>query len=326
MPVASYSAPAYDLVMVHGFGSDNGTWPNAFLARLVGTWGAGNVYVIYLNRVEGLWGYHRYVWNTRGLNNAKKTNSWYISGDNEEHSGVIYSGRKYGNPNNGLGMFDDPSKDAGEDSIEDQACYMDEHINILQSSYNLSDHFYIISHSMGGLVSRRYIKEYSGGKVISLVTLGTPHSGSAAVEEFYFKAFSALIGAEDARLDGDPCYFSDVECATSRTKPSAGQFFNDLYGVNDQLGLCSNCGGGIFSIFGTLSYEQCSDQEFPLNATCEYLYNYYGLDDGVNDGTVPGFSALSGDFDQVYNFQGYNHSDLKTEIQAAEKAIELLGL
>jgi triacylglycerol lipase len=36
----------------------------------------------------------------------------------------------------------------------------------------------LVGHSMGGLVARAYLRRYGVGKVIRLVTLGTPHAGS----------------------------------------------------------------------------------------------------------------------------------------------------
>jgi triacylglycerol esterase/lipase EstA (alpha/beta hydrolase family) len=39
-------------------------------------------------------------------------------------------------------------------------------------------HVTLIGHSMGGLISRAYLRRYGGGRVAQLVTIGTPHHGS----------------------------------------------------------------------------------------------------------------------------------------------------
>ena len=36
----------------------------------------------------------------------------------------------------------------------------------------------LVGHSMGGLVSRAYLRRYGSARVAGLVTLGTPHRGS----------------------------------------------------------------------------------------------------------------------------------------------------
>jgi pimeloyl-ACP methyl ester carboxylesterase len=37
----------------------------------------------------------------------------------------------------------------------------------------------LVGHSMGGLVTRAYLRKYAGGPVAALITLGTPHHGTA---------------------------------------------------------------------------------------------------------------------------------------------------
>ena len=37
----------------------------------------------------------------------------------------------------------------------------------------------VVGHSMGGLVARAYLRRYGAGKIASVMTLGTPHHGSA---------------------------------------------------------------------------------------------------------------------------------------------------
>jgi triacylglycerol lipase len=42
-----------------------------------------------------------------------------------------------------------------------------------------SDQIIIVAHSMGGLVARAYIRECGAGHIAKVITLGTPHSGTA---------------------------------------------------------------------------------------------------------------------------------------------------
>jgi triacylglycerol lipase len=42
-----------------------------------------------------------------------------------------------------------------------------------------TDKIIIVAHSMGGLVARAYIREYGSGHIAKVITLGTPHSGTA---------------------------------------------------------------------------------------------------------------------------------------------------
>lgn len=66
-------------------------------------------------------------------------------------------------------------------------------------SYELVDPI-IVAHSMGGLVSRAYVA--SGGQITKLVTLGTPHLGSALANILFIRSDLNTPGPGDMKPDG----------------------------------------------------------------------------------------------------------------------------
>lgn len=72
---------------------------------------------------------------------------------------------------------------AGNDSIEEQARVISRKISVLQKQYGLGKNYYILAHSMGGLVARRLVY-MRPGEVADLVTLGTPHQGTPLAKEY----------------------------------------------------------------------------------------------------------------------------------------------
>ena len=131
MATVAASAKTYDLVLVHGL-TNKHQWSDAFLDKVASIWGSGNVYIIYTNESTRVW--------TRSINGR----TIYFCGEND------FS--------------------AGDDTIYDQATLMRTKITKLNSSYGLSAKFNVIAHSMGGLVSRCYIKRFPN-TVAGLVTL-----------------------------------------------------------------------------------------------------------------------------------------------------------
>ncbi len=67
------------------------------------------------------------------------------------------------------------------------------------TSYGLTDPI-LIAHSMGGLVSRAYVA--NGGQITKLVTLGTPHLGSALANIVFLRADLNTAGPKDMIPDG----------------------------------------------------------------------------------------------------------------------------
>jgi triacylglycerol esterase/lipase EstA (alpha/beta hydrolase family) len=62
---------------------------------------------------------------------------------------------------------------------------IDSYMHIIQRSIdNLcqetgSDKIVLLAHSMGGLAARAYLKKYGSSRIAKLITLGTPHHGTA---------------------------------------------------------------------------------------------------------------------------------------------------
>ena len=152
----------YDLVLVHGLANKH-HWGEAFLDACLGVWGSGNVYAVYLGGSTRVW--QREI-----------------------------SGKK-------LICVGENDSSAGNKSIQWQALYLQQAIEILQKEQGLGAPFDIMAHSMGGLVSRYYIQE-NPGKVAALVTLGTPHHGSPLADSFQWVGL--FIGADEAIADLQP--------------------------------------------------------------------------------------------------------------------------
>ncbi|MFZ5643931.1 MAG: esterase/lipase family protein [Bacillota bacterium] len=146
----------YDLVLVHGL-TNRHRWGHKFLEACTDHWGSGRVFVIYLNRDSGV--------STAAIKSKR----------------ITFAGKN--------------NCSAGCDYISKQAKYMEEKVNILQK-HGLGRHFYIIAHSMGGLVSRFYSYNHPGA-VAGLVTLGTPHHGSPLASTYSWLGRIAL-GAKNA--------------------------------------------------------------------------------------------------------------------------------
>lgn len=68
----------------------------------------------------------------------------------------------------------------------------------------------IVAHSMGGLVSRAYIA--SGGEITKLVTLGTPHLGSALANALFIRADLNTPGPKDMKPNGQ--FITDMKTNT----------------------------------------------------------------------------------------------------------------
>ena len=134
----------YDLVLIHGFNNRH-QWGYEFLNSLAQNWGSGNVYVVYANSSKLVW-------------------SMPVQGKR-----VIMMGAN--------------NHQAGNDSIEKQAWLISEKISILQESHGLGENYYILAHSMGGLVARQLVY-MRPGEVVDLVTLGTPHQGTPLAKEY----------------------------------------------------------------------------------------------------------------------------------------------
>ncbi len=256
------SAKTYDLVLMHGL-TNKHQWSDAFLDKVASIWGSGNVYVIYTNDSTRYW--------TRTINGRVIR----FCGEND------YT--------------------AGDDTIYDQATKMRAKITKLQSSYGLSSQFNIIAHSMGGLVSRCYIKRYSY-TVAGLVTLGTPHKGSPLANVAAWLSF--FIGAEAAANQLKPSYVINT--------------FNPAYPV---VGAPLYSGGKIYTIGGDGDGWDCWGWGGELLLGWNTLTTVYWRD---SDGAVArGDEQISG-ATHVATFWSYDHMELVTKSDVASKAAAYL--
>ena len=255
-------AKTYDLVLLHGL-TNKHQWSDSFLDKVASIWGSGNVYVIYTNDSTRVW--------TRTINGRVI----YFCGENN------YS--------------------AGDDSIYDQATLMRTKITKLNASYGLSAKFNIIAHSMGGLVSRCYIKRYPY-TVAGLVTLGTPHQGSPLANVAAWLAF--FIGAEAAANQLKPSYVKNT--------------FNPAYPVS---GAPLADGGKIYTIAGDGDGWDCWGWGGELQLGWDTLMTVYWRD---SDGAVAsGDEQISG-ATHVAKFWSYDHMELVTKPDVASKAAAYL--
>lgn len=91
-------------------------------------------------------------------------------------------------PNIKIHYFDYKSTKFSNNTLED--------LNNLVKSIKLSkdDEISLVGHSMGGLISRLYLTQYNPENVKSVITLGTPHHGSALGKFLHQTPFSTILG------------------------------------------------------------------------------------------------------------------------------------
>lgn len=256
------SAKTYDLVLIHGL-TNKHQWSDAFLDKVASIWGSGNVYVIYTNDSTRVW--------TRSIGGR----TIYFCGEND------FS--------------------AGDDTIYDQATLMRTKIVKLNQSYGLSTKFNIIAHSMGGLVSRCYIKRFPY-TVAGLVTLGTPHKGSPLADSGQWIAF--FVGATAATQQLRPSYVNNT--------------FNPAYPVS---GAPLADSGKIYTIGGDGDGWDCWGWAGELQVGWDILSTVYWRD---SDGAVArGDEQISG-ATHITTFWSYDHMELVQKADVASTAASYL--
>ncbi len=252
---------AYDLVLVHGL-TNKHQWSDSFLDKCLELYGSGNVYAVYTNESTSV------------------TSRWI-------------NGRQ-------LIRCGDDDYSAGDDSVQTQAQLMATKTSILQQSHGLGSTFKIIAHSMGGLVSRRYVYN-NPYTVAGLVTLGTPHHGSDLA---YMGDF----------LD----FFIGADAAVENLKPSWCEgFFNPGYPAPGPM--ADN--GTLYTIAGDGDGYDCWGWGGELLIGWNSLTVVYWTD---SDGAVPRGSDQIDGATHIKTFWSYDHLDLVTHASVAEKAIEYL--
>lgn len=250
-----------DLVLVHGLLNKH-HWGEAFLDVCLKVWGSGNVYLVYTNPSTRIW--------TRTINGRKA----YCIGEND-HT-------------------------AGTESIQLQVNYLDQSISALQKNSGLGAEFDVIAHSMGGLVTRRYIY-LRPGTVAGLVTLGTPHHGSPLADSFGWAGF--FLGAANAVSDLRPEFISQ---------------FNQAYPVP---GSPMHNNGKVYTIRGGCPDGDCHGWGGELSFGWDILKYYFHTD---SDGLVPEASALADGAEHIADFPDFDHYELVFEPAVALKAAEKL--
>lgn len=249
------------IVLIHGL-TNKHPWSEIFLDKILSIWGSKNVYAVYTNSSE-------------------RTDEKII------HSRTLFS---CGEDNN----------TAGDKNIEEQTNLLQEKIHILQKTKNLGEKFFIIAHSMGGLVARRYI--YQNPAVVQgLVTLGTPHHGSPLADSFKWAGF--FIGATDA---------------INNLRPTFMKEFNIKFPIQNSP-LADN--GKIYTIRGDCDGEDCFGWGGELLFGWLFITQTTNKD---NDGLVPFDSAIIEGAPHISDFPDFDHFDLVREPSVAEKASEYL--
>ena len=258
---ATALAGTYDLVLIHGL-TNKHQWSTAFLDKCLAKYGSGNVYVLYLNSSTRVW------------------NRWI-------------NGRK-------LVCCGENNYSAGDDSVATQASLMRTKTSKLQSSYGLSTRFKIIAHSMGGLVSRRYIYN-NPNTVAGLVTLGTPHKGSDLAYVGDFLDF--FIGADAAVKNLKPSWCSSFNASY----PAPGPTYN---------------GGKIYTIGGDGDGWDCWGWGGELQVGWDALMMIYWDD---SDGAVNRDNDKLSGTTFLTRYWSYDHMELVTKSDVATKALSYLS-
>jgi len=256
------TAPA-PVVLIHGLQNMH-RWGNKFLKTLADRWGSGRVYVIYTDASTRLW--------TRTY------------GDNT----VTFIGRN--------------SYSAGRASVDTQTERVAEKIRILQEKAGLEKPFYVIAHSMGGLVTRKYIYDHPN-TVLSAVTLGTPHHGSPLAKTYRW--LGVLVGSRRA--------FDNLT-------PEWVETFNQRYPVA-HAPFCP--GGKLYTIRGLASG---SLRHFGVCG--EVLIAWYTLHllhrQKASDGLVPADSALIDGAVHAADIQPCDHLGLARRADVAQLCADIL--
>jgi len=258
-------APDHDLVLIHGLQNMH-RWGRAFLQTLADIWGSGKVYVLYTNPSNRIW--------TRRYNG--KT--------------VTFIGKN--------------SYTAGRASVETQADLVAEKVRILQETCGLGKHFHVIAHSMGGLITRKFIYDHPG-TVVNVVTLGTPHHGSPLANTHRW--LGVLFGARKAYANLTPEWAEEF----NRKYPVAG---------------APLCPGGKFYTLrgfadGSLKHRGVFGEVWFGWHTLRALHRQT-----ASDGLVPADSALIEGAIHAADFDDCDHLGLATRADVAKTcAACLLG-
>ncbi len=255
--------PGHDLVLIHGLQNMH-RWGRAFLQALADIWGSGKVYVLYTNPSNRIWF--------------------------REYNG------------NRITFIGNNSYTAGTASVETQASRAAEKIRILQEKCGLSQHFHVIAHSMGGLITRKFVYDHPG-TVVNVVTLGTPHYGSPLAHTFRWLGFLAGSSQSFANLT-----------------PGWLEKFNRKYPVS---GAPLYPGGKFYTMrgfsTGRLKHRGVFGEVWIGWHTLRALHRQT-----ASDGLVPADSALIEGAIHAADFDGCDHLGLATRADVAKTCANYL--
>jgi hypothetical protein len=179
-------------------------------------------------------------------------------------------------------------------------------LNYLKKTFSTTDKVYVISHSMGGLVTRAAMKSnsYLPGLIDGVVTLGSPMYGSPFASKSYIKSQSFVSEISSFLIEtqgGTDLSHTNNGLNQMRIEDDRNlvlDFINDGFSYNDLF----------ISYSGVLSPACNGAETFYYTTSCNLLSNS-NPSFPLNDGIVPENSALLGE--QVgKNFRkvGYDHS------------------
>jgi len=87
----------------------------------------------------------------------------------------------------------------------------------------------VVAHSMGGLVARAWMRAYGSGRVARLITLGTPHHGTALAR------FGPGVNAAQMRCSGPDCPSAWLQALAAAETADARARITSIYSHHDNI-------------------------------------------------------------------------------------------
>lgn len=89
----------------------------------------------------------------------------------------------------------------------------------------------IVAHSMGGLVARAYLREHGSARIARVITLGTPHHGTA-LASFGFGLNAQQMQRANAGADGASAWLTVLAAAESESRRA---LFTSIFSHHDNI-------------------------------------------------------------------------------------------
>jgi len=289
-------------------------------------------------------------WNKRAIlhNENVSQADWKIASFVKEYNGIIKTLKNLGyQENENLFLFAYDWRKPILDVVEDLNDFITNHQPLATS------HFFIVGHSLGGLVGRIFTQKYPE-KVEKIISVGSPHRGVVQVYKpleageidrentFLWLAQKMILVLNKTTLEPDRLtlkkrfpVLTDLFPTFDFLKDESGQFLstNNLTIKNDLLNLYNQSFFDIFSKFIAIYGEK--DAQTPSGYTIkkpdlinQVLGNYQ---DGqpietikdLGDYTVPNFSANQDTDSEKLVF---DHGEIIYEKEAIKKILNLLNI